>query len=92
MSAVNYAEVLVRPSLDEVLHRAAVAAMRQLGIKVVAPGSAVARAAAQLRARHKISLADCFALATASREEAWLASFDVGVQKAAESERIELAG
>lgn len=92
MSAVNYAEVLVRPSLDDMLHRAAVAAMRQLGIRVVAPGSAVARTAARLRARHNVSLADCFALATASREDARLASFDAGVRKAAEGERIGIAG
>lgn len=92
MSAINYAEVLVRPSLDDTLHRVAVAAMRQLGIKVAAPGSAVAREAAQLRARHNISLADCFALATASRDGVRLVSFDAGVRKAARSARIELAG
>ena len=92
MSAVNYAEVLVRPSLDDMLHRAAVNAMRKLGIKVVAPGSAVAQAAVRLRARHNISLADCFALATASREDSRLASFDAGVRKVAGGERIGIAG
>lgn len=91
ISAVNYAEVLVRPSLDDVLHRTAVAAMRQIGIKVVAPGSVVAQAAARLRARHSVSLADCFALATASREGARLASFDAGVRKVAASEQIGIA-
>ena len=92
MSAINYAEVLVKPSLDEVLHRAAVTAMRRLGIKVIAPGPSVAQDAARLRARHNISLADCFALATAKREDARLASFDAGVRRAAGGEWIGIAG
>lgn len=92
MSAVNYAEVLVRPSMDDMLHRAAVSAMRKLGIKVVAPGTVVAQAAARLRARHNISLANCFALVTARREGVQLASFDAGVRRAAGDESIVIAG
>ncbi len=81
ISAVNYAESLVRPAEDEATLRAAVDAIASLGIRVVAPEAATARNAARLRGLG-ISLADGFALATASANDASVASFDKRVRRA----------
>jgi predicted nucleic acid-binding protein len=87
--SVNYAEVLVRPAQDERTLRAASEAIAGLGIRVQAPGSSIAR----LAARHRnlgISLADGFALATAERAGADVASFDKRVRRALERADISL--
>lgn len=81
LCTVNYAEALVRPAVDEKAMRAAVAAISSLGIRLVAPDPAHARAAARHRNRG-ISLADGFALATADRAGAEVASFDRRVRRA----------
>jgi predicted nucleic acid-binding protein len=81
LCTVNYAEALVRPASDERTMRAAVDAIASLGIRLFAADAALARAAA----RHRnlgISLADGFALATADRAHAELASFDRRVRRA----------
>jgi predicted nucleic acid-binding protein len=80
---VNYAEALVRPAEDERDLRAAVDAIASLGIRTSAPDAAAARLAARHRARG-VSLADGFAIATAERLGAELASFDQRVRRALE--------
>jgi predicted nucleic acid-binding protein len=81
LCTVNYAEALVRPATDERSLRAAVDAISALGIRLHAPDATLARDAARHRARG-ISLADGFALATAARAGAHLASFDKRVRRA----------
>jgi predicted nucleic acid-binding protein len=78
---VNYAEVLVRPAEEESNLRRAVDAISALGIRTLAPDAALARDAARHRALG-ISLADGFALATAGRSRADLATFDKRVRRA----------
>jgi predicted nucleic acid-binding protein len=78
---VNYAEALVRPAEDERTLRAAVDAIASLGIRTLAPDAALARNAARHRGLG-ISLADGFALATAERVDAELASFGKRVRRA----------
>lgn len=80
---VNYAEALVRPSEDERDLRAAVDAIASLGIRTSSPDAGVARLAARRRALG-VSLADGFAIATAERLGAEVASFDRRVRRALE--------
>ncbi len=87
---VNYAEALVRPAEDERTLRAAVDAIASLGIRTSAPDATLARNAARRRALG-ISLADGFALATAEREGADLASFDRRVRRAVETIGLQLS-
>ena len=90
LCTINYAEALVRPAGEERSLRAAVAAISSLGIRLVAPDAAHARAAA----RHRnlgISLADGFALATAERADAELASFDKRVRRALDPAGLRLS-
>jgi predicted nucleic acid-binding protein len=81
LSAINYAEALVRPAEDERTLRLAVDAIASLRIRVVAPDAATARNAARHRGLG-ISLADGFALATATAHGATVASFDKRVRRA----------
>ena len=87
---VNYAEALVRPAEDERSLRAAVDAIASLGIRTSSPDAALARVAARRRALG-ISLADGFALATAERVGADLASFDQRVRRALKSTDVRLS-
>jgi predicted nucleic acid-binding protein len=87
---VNYAEALVRPAEDERSLRAAVDAIASLGIRTSSPDAALARVAARRRALG-ISLADGFALATAERVGADLASFDQRVRRALKSADVRLS-
>jgi predicted nucleic acid-binding protein len=87
---VNYAEALVRPAEDERSLRAAVDAIASLGIRTSSPDAALARVAARRRALG-ISLADGFALATAERVGADLASFDQRVRRALASVDVRLS-
>ncbi len=87
---VNYAEALVRPAEDERSLRAAVDAIASLGIRTSSPDAAMARVAARRRALG-ISLADGFALATAERVGADLASFDQRVRRALKSVDVRLS-
>lgn len=89
LSAVNYAESLVRPAEDERNLRAAVSAIASLGIRIVAPDAAAARNAAKYRGLG-ISLADGFALATAATQGATVASFDKRVRRALPSAGLKL--
>lgn len=90
LCTVNYAEALVGPAADEKALRAAVGAISALGIRLVAPDGAHARAAARHR-NHGISLADGFALATADRADAEVASFDRRVRRALGSAGLRLS-
>lgn len=81
LCTVNYAEALVRPATEERAMRVAVGAIAALGIRLIAPDGTDARAAARHRSRG-ISLADGFALATADRLGAEVASFDRRVRRA----------
>ena len=90
LSLVNYAETLVRPAEDESTLRAAVEAMKALGIRLVAPTPAIARDAARHR-RLNISLADGFAIATAQARGATVASFDQRVRRALPAAGVVLA-
>lgn len=87
---VNYAEALVRPAEDERSLRAAIDAIASLGIRTSSPDAALARVAARRRALG-ISFADGFALATAERVGADLASFDQRVRRALESVDVRLS-
>ena len=89
LSAINYAEALVKPAQDVRTLRFAVDAIRSLGVHVHEPDAAIGEDAARLR-RLNISLADGFALATARRVDASLATFDTRVRAAARTSRIPL--
>lgn len=90
LCTVNYAEALVRPAEDERSLRVAVDAIASLGIRLLAPDAALARTAARRRALG-VSLADGFALATAERAGADLASFDRRVRRALDSAGLRLS-
>lgn len=90
LSLINYAETLVRPAADEQTLRAATDAVAALGIALVAPTRAIAVDAARHRGLN-ISLADGFALATAQRHQASVASFDHRVRRALPKVGLELA-
>jgi predicted nucleic acid-binding protein len=81
LCTVNYAEALVRPAEEAQAMRAAVDAIASLGVRLHAPDATLARNAARRRALG-ISLADGFALATAERANADLATFDKRVRRA----------
>lgn len=87
---VNYAEALVRPAEDERTLRAAVDAIASLGIRTSAPDAATARLASRRRALG-VSLADGFAIATAERLGADLASFDRRVRRALGEVGVQLS-
>jgi predicted nucleic acid-binding protein len=88
-SAVNYGESLVKPAEDERTLRAAVDAIASLRIRVLAPDAEIARNAARFRGLG-ISLADGFALATATAHDASVASFDKRVRRALRPAGIRL--
>lgn len=88
---VNYAEALVRPAEDERNLRAAIDAIASLGVRTSSPDAGVARLAARRRALG-VSLADGFAIATAERLDAELASFDRRVRRALEGIEPQLSG
>lgn len=90
LCTVNYAEALVRPAEEERSLRAAVDAIASLGIRLLAPDAALARNAARRRGLG-ISLADGFALATAERAGADLASFDKRVRRAMKPAGLRLS-
>jgi predicted nucleic acid-binding protein len=87
---INYAEALVRPAEEERNLRAAVDAIASLGIRTSAPDAATARLAARRRALG-VSLADGFAIATAERLGAELASFDRRVRRALDGVDLRLS-
>jgi predicted nucleic acid-binding protein len=87
---VNYAEALVRPAEDERNLRAAIDAIASLGIRTSSPDAGVARLAARRRALG-VSLADGFAIATAERLDADLATFDRRVRRALEGIEPQLS-
>ncbi len=81
MSAVNFAEALVRPAREEATLRVATDAIAALGIEPVPATGAIGRDAARLCASG-ISLPDGFALATARERSATCGSFDARVLRA----------
>lgn len=81
LSAINYAESLVKPAEAAQSLRTAVNAIAALQIQVVPPDAVIARSAARHRGLG-ISLADGFALATAGAHDATVASFDKCVRRA----------
>lgn len=89
MCVVNYAEALVRPAENERSLRAAVDAIASLGVRLLAPDAVVARNAARRRAL-EVSLAGGFAIATAERAGADLASFDRRVRRAVDKAGVRL--
>lgn len=91
LSLINYAEALVRPADTEASMRTALAAMRALDIELTAPTTTIARDAARLRANHNISLADGYAIATATARHATIATFDKRVRRALRPAGIDLA-
>ena len=90
LSLVNYAETLVKPAEDGDTLRAAIDALRALGVELVAPTPAIAVDAARHRGLN-ISLADGFALATAQFQRASVATFDRRVRRALPQLGLELA-
>jgi predicted nucleic acid-binding protein len=89
LSLINYAETLVKPAESERMLDAAVDAIAALGISLVAPTPTIAREAARNRALG-VSLADGFAMATATANGASLASFDRRVRRALPRVGLEL--
>jgi predicted nucleic acid-binding protein len=90
MCTINYAEALMPPAEQERHLRVAVDAISSLGIRLLAPDAALARNAARRRALG-ISLADGFALATAERAGADVASFDKRVRRAVDRAGLRLS-
>lgn len=88
ISVVNLSEVLVAPAAREDRLRAAREAIGALGVAIHQPSEAIGIQAARLRARHPISLPDAYCLATASRTDGEVVSFDRKVLRAADAERI----
>lgn len=91
MCVVNLSEVLVAPALDRTRLRTARAAIAALRVSIHQPGEAIGVEAARLRARHEISLADAYCLATAKHTTATLVSFDRKVLRAASAEQLAAA-
>lgn len=90
LCTVNYAEALVRPAENERSLRVAVDAIASLGIRLLAPDATLARSAARRRGLG-VSLADGFALATAERADAHLATFDKRVRRALDFAGLRLS-
>jgi predicted nucleic acid-binding protein len=90
LCTVNYAEALVRPAQDERNLRAAIDAIASLGIRLFPADARLATSAARRRSLG-VSLADGFALATAERTDAHVASYDKRVQRALESAGLRLS-
>jgi len=89
LCVINYAEALIRPAEHPATLARAIQAIGSLAIKLESPDPAVARDAARLRSMN-ISPADGFALATARRLSATLASFDARVRNAANKLQIAM--
>ncbi len=92
ISVVNLTEVLVAPAADRRRLRAAREALAALDVAIHQPSEAIGVEAARLRNAHPISLPNAYCLATARSTEATVASFDEKVLRAAERERLALAG
>lgn len=90
ISVVNLSEVLVAPSAERELLRAAREAIGALGVSIHRPSQAIGVEAARLRGRHPISLADAYCLATVRHAGGQLVSFDRKVVRAAEAEELAL--
>lgn len=90
ISAINLSEALVAPSADNQQLRAARLAIAALEVAIHQPTEAIAVQAARLRGRHPISLPDAYLLATARQIGAAVASFDLNVTRAAESEQLPI--
>ena len=83
MSVVNWGEVYysVWRAKGPGMARKIVAEIGQLPIELVAAGYDLTKLAAELRAEHKLSYADCFAAALASDRKASLATSDADFAK-----------
>jgi predicted nucleic acid-binding protein len=92
ISVINLSEILIAPAADQQRLRSARAAVAALGVAIHRPTEAIGVDAARLRARHPISLADSYLLATAGRIAATAASFDRKVLRAAKAEGIPTSG
>ena len=88
LSVINLAEVLVAAAPDRERLRTAREAIAALGVSIHQPGEAIGVEAARLRARHAISLADAFCLATAKHTTATVASFDSRMTRVASLEQL----
>ena len=87
LSVINYAEALVKPAENPTSLQQAIEAMATLRIHLHSPDAGIARDAVRLRSLN-ISLAGGFALATAKRLGASVASYDRRVRTAAHKEQI----
>jgi predicted nucleic acid-binding protein len=90
ISVVNLSEVLIAPAADQVRLRAARRAIAALGVLVHSPIEAIGVEAARLRARHAISLADGYLLATARHAGATAVSFDRKIARAAAADGMPM--
>lgn len=88
ISVVNLTEVLVAPAADQTQLRLARRAITALGVAIHQPVARIGVRAAQLRARHPISLPDAYCLATARYTGGSVVSFDRKLIRAAHSETI----
>ena len=88
ISVINLSEVLVGPGADRERLRTAREAVGLLGVVIHQPSEPVGVEAARFRARHPISLADAYCLATAKHVGATVISFDRKVTRAAEDEQL----
>lgn len=90
ISMINYAEALVRPASSDEALLTAVSAISELGVRPVPPTTAMARQAARHRSESGVSLADGFALATATAVSGSIATFDRRVRRAMNAAGLEL--
>lgn len=90
VSAVNYAEALVAVAADAALLRQARSLYKDFEVTVQPASEVLAVDAARRRARHQISVADGFLLATAEQLRSPVATFDAKLRSAARAEGLEV--
>lgn len=88
-SAITLAETLVAPARARRLDEAR-AALERLGVEELGLGEDAPARLARLRAASGRKLPDCCVLAAAQQHQAAVASFDVGLRKAARTLGLEV--
>lgn len=78
MSAVNAGEVwyIIAREVSAADADEAIASLHKMGVELVEAGWVLARAAGEIKAKHRLSFADCFAAALAKNRKAELVTGD----------------
>lgn len=90
ISTINLAEVLVVPAKDGWLTEAT-DALARLGVVELAPSKGAAVLLAQMRARTRLRMPDCWVLEAAVAHHGQVATFDVALQAAARGEGLTVS-